>query len=277
MIHKENGGVSRARNTGLKVATGELVMFVDSDDSLALDAVESLVQLREQHHTELTCGSLRFIKTGNRQQDRLSPDAVLIGQEYLDNIPFIIREINPGPCMKLYEMQIIRENALRFPEDIPYGEDTVFLFGYLSSIRSLCMSSRVIYFYSLLVPTSSSRTYHNQMHQYLRGMLNVQLAFLHLGGEEMYQKFQPELEEQFFQRALCYYVLHEKNQTILNQRLRETVDQFPEATQGHYGQEIQEGQWCRVARKWKRENLQYYFKESLKRWYTLLRRQWKYT
>ena len=44
VIHKENGGLSDARNAGLKVATGDYVLYVDSDDYIELNACEKLIQ-----------------------------------------------------------------------------------------------------------------------------------------------------------------------------------------------------------------------------------------
>ena len=57
VIHKENEGVSKARNAGLAIATGDFVQFVDSDDYLAEDMTQKLVEQMEQQKVDLVlCG-----------------------------------------------------------------------------------------------------------------------------------------------------------------------------------------------------------------------------
>ena len=55
-IEKENGGVSTARNAGLSVATGEYILFVDSDDWIETDSYEHLLGLMEKYQVKLVCG-----------------------------------------------------------------------------------------------------------------------------------------------------------------------------------------------------------------------------
>ena len=56
VIHKENGGLSSARNVGLDMATGEYITFVDSDDWLEADGYEHLMELMERYQVKLVCG-----------------------------------------------------------------------------------------------------------------------------------------------------------------------------------------------------------------------------
>ena len=56
VIHKENGGLSSARNAGMDAATGEYITFVDSDDWLEADGYEHLMELMERYQVKLVCG-----------------------------------------------------------------------------------------------------------------------------------------------------------------------------------------------------------------------------
>lgn len=67
VIHKPNGGVGAARNTGLEAATGEWVYFCDSDDYLELDALEKLVEAGEHSGAEVVYGDVA-LWSGNKMR-----------------------------------------------------------------------------------------------------------------------------------------------------------------------------------------------------------------
>lgn len=65
VIHKENTGVSDSRNEGLEIASGEFIMFVDSDDWIDAEMVEELVTAQQKYDVDLVeCGHRNIYKDG---------------------------------------------------------------------------------------------------------------------------------------------------------------------------------------------------------------------
>lgn len=132
VIHQKNSGVSVARNVGIENASGEFVMFVDSDDYLENSLVSDLINSMEDFDLGIAGYSLyddiNNIKTniysGVKRKGSIYDLANTL--EDFINPPYIL-----GPCFKLFRLSIIKEHNIRFPLNISYCEDALFVFEYL--------------------------------------------------------------------------------------------------------------------------------------------------
>ena len=73
MIHKTNGGVSSAKNTGVAAATGELIGFVDGDDCIALNYYETLVNALKKNESDIVRMGMERIDENGKFINRVIP------------------------------------------------------------------------------------------------------------------------------------------------------------------------------------------------------------
>lgn len=117
VIHKENGGLSSARNTGMQNASGEFLLFVDSDDYLDCQAVEILMGKAIQYTADIVEGNTYLLDSLDEKKSYVSnnikTDYVYNGREYA------IERINnhcfyAAVWLKLYRKKYLEDINARF-------------------------------------------------------------------------------------------------------------------------------------------------------------------
>ena len=145
VIHKKNGGLSDARNAGLEIFTGDYVAFVDSDDYISEDYIESLL-----YHEEFDvsiCGATCFFDHSPEIKQVYATQEKQFLSEGIDYMTFekmVFNAIFGYSCAKLYNRKVLYNRKF---EDIPFREDIVFNIELLSSFQKVYISNSNGYFY----------------------------------------------------------------------------------------------------------------------------------
>ena len=125
VIHKSNAGLSAARNDGIKIASGEYLLFVDSDDYLQLDACEKLATYADG--VDVVVGECNIIRSQCNEHEihtNLQENRIYTGEEYA-RLAISRSEWYAPVCYNFYRKKLLLENNLSFKEGI-YHEDIEF-------------------------------------------------------------------------------------------------------------------------------------------------------
>ena len=148
VIHKENGGVSTARNAGINRASGDYIMFVDSDDYILETMLEDMEALAGDE-TDCILTSATILAADNKVYNKCISDSdtsvsELMNQYCMSVIPTILVDV---PWCKLYKRNIIKEFDIHFDTNLSYGEDAVFNMTYLKECKNIKTSKNAYYVY----------------------------------------------------------------------------------------------------------------------------------
>lgn len=143
VVHQKNGGVSKARNAGIEIATGDYYHFPDSDDYIDLDTYEYLLGLIEQHN----CDIVNFEHYITYKEKEI---AHCYSDEFygLYGVKETLYKMASGVqfcCNKLFSKKLIA--GIRFNEDIARGEDTLFAAMAIERANKIWFDKRPLYHY----------------------------------------------------------------------------------------------------------------------------------
>ena len=163
--HKSNEGVSIARNYGIENCNGEYIVFVDSDDYLISECIETLVKLvRNEEESVLGCvdyyenqnGKLSTYSCEDGKIDSLGYDEGLI--KIFDPLSYRGYLWN-----KIFRLSEIRKYEIRFLPGVKIWEDTLFLMEYIiNSSAKILYKHTPLYVYSIYPDSTMGRMDHSK-------------------------------------------------------------------------------------------------------------------
>ena len=147
VFHIQNGGVSKARNYGLRAAAGSYIMFVDSDDYVADNYVET-------HYTELVEQKVDWVITGYYicypdRQEKNNIQKKYCEKIHKENLGKVFSKLYQGyflnsPWNKIYKKAYITKE---FCTDMALGEDLCFNLDYLENVSFISIKAACCYYY----------------------------------------------------------------------------------------------------------------------------------
>ena len=145
VLHQENRGVSAARNAGLRIASGEMIGFVDPDDWIAPEMYEILLKAVRDHDAQIAvCGFLFCDEAGKAQFEQAVPGNVYDREALLLSIYGMPNQLHGSMCNKIFSKSVLE--GVQFDETVAIGEDWLMLYACYCSAERAAAVPDCLYF-----------------------------------------------------------------------------------------------------------------------------------
>lgn len=168
LISQVNSGVSIARNKGIKVATGQHIMFVDSDDYVDKRLCELLISRNKESRNDMVFCSYSRVNIKSKEINKLPRYNMRNNISSLQDLGgsnfsfFYLNLYFNSPVCKLYRSELV-EN-ITFNSELSLGEDLLFNLDFLEKCDKISFVNEALYFYRIGEQNSlSSKNYKNRL------------------------------------------------------------------------------------------------------------------
>ena len=204
IVHQENGGIAKARQTGLDSAEGVFTLFVDSDDWIESDMLESMYDNALQESSDMVfCDFMEEADSGSfyRKQEPVSHDSIeVLAQLYVN--------LHGSLWNKLIRNDLYRKNRVRFIPGLNYREDECILIRLLRSGCRISYVNKALYHYDRTMNTNSATSH----------------------------RFRPIEEYELYIKSCAPYFNTPELQTIFNYRISYFIDRLTFAPSDKYNE-----------------------------------------
>ena len=175
VLHQKNAGVSAARNAGIEAVQGDYLAFVDADDRVEPEFLQTLRETIGETQLAVCCVDDGFNYEGKVLPGTISLQTLRLTPSRYASLIYINYSIN-----KLYLTEIIRKNQLHFPLNVRRSEDVNFVQDYLMHCRQISVSSAVLYHYDQHEGSA--------MHKFYAGVCDDEVPLM----QRQYDLFHPD-------------------------------------------------------------------------------------
>lgn len=234
MQHNENKKVSAARNTGLTVATGNWLSFVDSDDWITDDYLSTMLETALNDNADIVACSYYHIWDGGYKTE-INPFGKLTTDSSQNDKVALMRN---HAVTRLYRRRFLEESDLLFPEDVWRAEEMGFTIPLLTKTDRVSIIKKPMYYYYQR-PTSISN----------ENIKNLDLSFYAKAFEVLEKNCSVDFEKEIEYRAVMEFVYGltlimiktGRDNTSIRQHITEFNKRYPQWRQNKYLQHAQIG------------------------------------
>lgn len=210
VIHKNNGGVTSARKAGVKIASGEWIGFVDSDDWIEPYMYKELLEKMLFYDVWMVCGGYRKCY----EDYSVDSNSKFIEGEYniendndfMHNFIFSVNEFYSvfdfSLCDKLFDREKLYSVMNKMSDDIIFWEDAAIVFSYIIKYKKVYIIDKIIYNYQFIDSGSAMHTFDNNK------LLSIEKAYdyINISVEKYMNK--TKLKEQLKYLKLYFLILY---------------------------------------------------------------------